>query len=134
MAPGAARWPPEIWAPSKAGPVGLEAASSRRRSPSTISAFVPTSTTSVIRSAWCGSSARITPAVSAPDVAGDARQDVDPRARVRAQAELRGGRLDRPVGGQRERRAAERRRVDAEQEVVHDRVADDRELEDRRPA
>ena len=66
MAPGAARWPPEIWAPSKAGPVGLEAARSRRRSPRTISAFVPTSTTSVIRSAWCGSSARITPAVSAP--------------------------------------------------------------------
>ena len=24
MAPGAARWPPLIWAPSKAGPVGLE--------------------------------------------------------------------------------------------------------------
>ncbi len=22
MAPGAARWPPDIWAPSKAGPVG----------------------------------------------------------------------------------------------------------------
>ena len=56
----------QIWAPSKAGPVGLEAASSRRLSPRTISAFVPTSTTSVIRSAWCGSSARITPAVSAP--------------------------------------------------------------------
>ena len=66
MAPGAARWPPEIWAPSKAGPVGLEAARSRRLSPRTISAFVPTSTTSVIRSAWCGCSARITPAVSAP--------------------------------------------------------------------
>ncbi len=65
-----ARAPPagrrEIWAPSKAGPVGLEAASSRRLSPRTISAFVPTSTTSVIRSAWCGCSARITPAVSAP--------------------------------------------------------------------
>ena len=66
IAPGAARWPPLIWAPSKAGPVGLDAASSRRLSPSTISAFVPTSTTSVIRSASCGSSARMTPAVSAP--------------------------------------------------------------------
>ena len=66
MAPGAARWPPLIWAPSKAGPVGLDAASSRRLSPRTISAFVPTSTTRVIRSASCGSSARMTPAVSAP--------------------------------------------------------------------
>ncbi len=66
MAPGAARWPPLIWAPSKAGPVGLDAASSRRLSPRTISAFVPTSTSSVIRSASCGSSARMTPAVSAP--------------------------------------------------------------------
>ena len=27
IAPGAARWPPLIWAPSKAGPVGDEAAS-----------------------------------------------------------------------------------------------------------
>ena len=67
------------------------------------------------------------------DVPGDARQDVDPRARVRAQAQLGGGRPDRPVRRQRERRAAERRRVDAEQEVVHDRVADDRQLEDLGP-
>ena len=66
MAPGAARCPELIWAPSNAGPVGLLAASSRSRLPSTISAFVPTSTTSVIASASCGSSARITPAVSAP--------------------------------------------------------------------
>jgi len=36
---------------TKAGPVGLEAARSRRLSPRTISALVPTSTTSVIRSA-----------------------------------------------------------------------------------
>ena len=66
MAPGAARCPLLIWAPSKAGPVGLEAASRRSRLPSTISAFVPTSTISLIGSARCGSSARMTPAVSAP--------------------------------------------------------------------
>ena len=47
MAPGAARWPQEICAPSKAGPVGEEQASSRSRLPSTISALVPTSTTSM---------------------------------------------------------------------------------------
>ena len=66
IAPGAARCPPLIWAPSNAGPVGLDAARRRRRSPSTISAFVPTSTTRVTTSARCGVSARITPAVSAP--------------------------------------------------------------------
>ena len=64
------------------------------------------------------------------DVAGDAGQHVDASARMGAQAERGRRRPHRPVGGQRERRAAEWRRVDAEQEVVHDRVADDRELED----
>ena len=67
MAPGAARWPPLIWAPSKAGPVGLDAASRRSALPRTISAFVPTSTTRRTSplARW-GSSARMTPAVSAP--------------------------------------------------------------------
>ncbi len=64
------------------------------------------------------------------DVAGDAGQDVDAGAGMGAQPELRRGRADRPVRGERERRATERRRVDAEEEVVHDRVADQRELED----
>ena len=50
IAPGAARWPQEICAPSKAGPVGLDAASRRWRLPSTISALVPTSTIRVISS------------------------------------------------------------------------------------
>ena len=66
MAPGAARWPQEICAPSKAGPVGEEQASRRSRLPSTISALVPTSTTRVILSVLCGDSERMTPAVSAP--------------------------------------------------------------------
>ena len=66
MAPGAARCPPEICAPSKAGPVGEEQASSRSLLPSTISALVPTSTISMISSDSCGLSERITPAVSAP--------------------------------------------------------------------
>ena len=47
IAPGAARWPQEICAPSNAGPVGDEQASSRSRLPNTISALVPTSTISV---------------------------------------------------------------------------------------
>ena len=66
IAPGAARWPQLICAPSNAGPVGLDAASIRSRLPSTISAFVPTSTIRFTISCWYGASDRITPAVSAP--------------------------------------------------------------------
>jgi hypothetical protein len=50
MAPGAARWPDEISAPSKAGPVGEDAATTRSRLPRMISALVPTSTSSIILS------------------------------------------------------------------------------------
>ena len=66
MAPGAARWPPLIWAPSKAGPVGLEAVSSLSRLPSTISALVPTSMIRLISSESHGVSASRTAEVSAP--------------------------------------------------------------------
>ena len=66
MAPGAARWPEEICAPSKAGPVGDEQASSRFFEPSTISALVPTSTMSMVVRGICGDSDSTTPAVSAP--------------------------------------------------------------------
>src|SRR5882762_2489624 len=55
-----------ICAPSKAGPVGLEQASSRSRLPRTISALVPTSTSSVSFSERSGRSARIMAAASAP--------------------------------------------------------------------
>jgi hypothetical protein len=60
-APGAARCPQEICAPSKAGPVGLDAARRRSRFPSTISAFVPTSTTRLTSSCRCGASERALP-------------------------------------------------------------------------
>ena len=66
IAPGAARWPEEICAPSKAGPVGDDAASKRSLFPTTISALVPTSTTSVFASDFWGASANTTPAASAP--------------------------------------------------------------------
>ena len=81
IAPGAARWPPRIWAPSKAGPVGLEAASSRSRLPRTISAFVPTSTTSVDPLGLVRRLGEDHAGGVGADVAGDARQDVDPGAR-----------------------------------------------------
>ena len=66
MAPGAARRPQLVWAPSKAGPVGLEAASSLPRSLSTISALVPTSTTSLLSAERWGPAARTAAAASAP--------------------------------------------------------------------
>ncbi len=134
IAPGAARWPPLIWAPSKAGPgrarrgeqpvavaehdLGVRADVDERASTS---------------SARCGVLGEDHAGGVGADVAGDARQDVDARARVGPAApSSAAGRPDGPVGGERERRRAERHRVDAEQEVMHDRVADDRQLEDRR--
>ena len=130
IAPGAARCPQEICAPSNAGPVGLEAASRRSRLPSTISAFVP----DVDEEAHLVGEVRRLGEDDAggvrADVAGDARQDVRARAGVHGEAELARGQPDGLVDGERERRAAERRRIDPEQEVVHDRVADERDLED----
>ena len=66
IAPAVARCPALIWAPSNAGPVGLDAANCCRESPSTISAFVPMSTSNCMPSPRCGPSARIAAAVSAP--------------------------------------------------------------------
>ena len=43
IAPGAALWPDDIWAPSKAGPVGEEQANNLFLFPKISSAFVPTS-------------------------------------------------------------------------------------------
>ncbi len=64
------------------------------------------------------------------DVARDAGQHVRTRARVDGEPELPRGQAHRLVDGERERGAAELGRVEAEQQVVHDRVADERDLED----
>ena len=66
MAPGAARWPELICAPSNAGPVGEEQAKTREVFPSRISAFVPTSTIKTKSSDFPGSSDNATAAASAP--------------------------------------------------------------------
>ncbi len=133
MAPGAARCPPEIWAPSKAGPVGTRC----REQPVLVAEDDLGVRADVHDERHPLGLVRLLgedhPGRVRPDMAGDARQQVDPRAGMGAQPELRGGGLHRAVGRQRERRAAERRRVDAEDEVMHDRVADDRQLEDLRP-
>src|SRR6185437_13320159 len=63
------------------------------------------------------------------DMAGYAGQRVRPRTAVQVQADLRGPKLQGFVGREREGRASELHRVDAEQQVMHDRVADQRDLE-----
>ncbi len=89
IAPGAARWPAEIWAPSNAGPGRARRGEQPVREPSTISAFVPTSTMSVH---LVGEIRRLgedhARGVGA-DVPGDARQHVDAGALVRRELQLR---------------------------------------------
>ena len=63
-------------------------------------------------------------------VAGDARQHVDARVAVNGEIDLGRPQRQRGVGRERERRAAQLDRADAEQQVVHDRIADERRLED----
>ena len=64
------------------------------------------------------------------DVAGDAGQGVDARAGIEVQADLARLEAQGFIGSEREGRAAELHRIDAEQQVVHDRVADHRHLEE----
>ena len=64
------------------------------------------------------------------DVSGDARQQVHARPGVDVQVDVGRPAVDGPVRGQRERRAAQLGRVDAQEQVMHDRVADDRQRQD----
>ena len=68
IAPGAARCPQVICAPSKAGPVGDEQARSFSLFPKIISAFVPTSTIREISLFLCGFSAKVTQILFSYDV------------------------------------------------------------------
>ena len=63
-------------------------------------------------------------------MARDARQDVDARAGVRRQAELARTHADGRVGRERERGGPERHRIDAQREVMHDRIAHQHQLMD----
>ena len=66
IAPSAARMPYSIWAPSKAGPVGVEVQTRPLRLPAINSALVPMSMISRFSSCRCGSSAIATAMASAP--------------------------------------------------------------------
>ena len=64
------------------------------------------------------------------DVTRDAGQHVDARVAVQFEVDDIRPQRERMIGGQRERRAAEFHRIDAEQQVMHDGIADQRRLED----
>ena len=130
IAPGAARWPQLICAPSKAGPgragAGDEALAVAKHDFG-VGADVDEQRHLVpeIRPLRQHHAGRIR-----ADVAGDARQHVDARVAVQLQVDDVARSVERMIGRERERRAAELHRIDAEQQVVHDRIADQRRLED----
>ena len=62
-------------------------------------------------------------------MAGDARQGVEPRAGRHLDADLVRPELQRAGHGQRERRLAEFGRIDAKEQMVHDRIADEHAVE-----
>ena len=100
-----------------------------RRLPSTISALVPTSTSSVISSFTIGRLGEDHARRVGADMAGDAGQGEDARAGRDVEAEVAGRASIGAVDGEREGRAAELDRIEAEEEVMHDRVADRGHLE-----
>ena len=131
IAPGAARWPQLICAPSNAGPgrargreqpVAVARARSRRSCRRRRAGS---------RSSWsCGASDRIMPAVSAPTWPAMHGSTYTRAPGFACEVELRGAAARRPRRW-RARTARRRARVGSRprNEVVHDRVADEREVE-----
>ena len=129
IAPGAARWPEEISAPSKAGPVGEEAATTRcsvAQYDFGIGADIDQKHHPVLAIRPFGK--RGTGCVGA-DMAGDAGQHIEAGAAVDVDIDLMRPILQSPGNGERKRRLAKLRRVDAEEQMVHDRVADEDHVE-----
>ncbi len=130
IAPGAARWPQEICAPSKAGPVGEDAAMqplSIAEHDLRVGADVDD------QPEFIGEIGRLRQHDAGrvgADMAGDAGQGVDHGAGGDGEAEVARFRFARAVDGERKGRAAELGRVEAEHEMMHDRIADKRDLDD----
>ncbi len=128
MAPAVARWPQLIWAPSNAGPVGLDAANTPGAVAEHDLGVRPDVDEQLHRLAAVRTLGEDRRGGVGADVAGDARPGVGEGV-GQVEVEVGGAAGDGLVGGQHERRLAERRRVDAEHDVVHDRVADEHDLE-----
>ncbi len=130
IAPGAARWPQLICAPSNAGPVGLEQATQ----PLAVAEHDFGVRADIDQQRHLVGKVRTLGEHHArgigADVAGDARQHVDARVAVQLEVDDIRPQRERVIDGERERRAAEFHRIDAEQQVMHDRIADQRRLED----
>ena len=89
MAPGAARWPQLIWAPSNAGPVGLEQASRRcaiAQHDLRVGADVDEQSQLV---AQVGTLREYHAGGIRANMSGDTRQNVDARVRMQIQSDLR---------------------------------------------
>ena len=130
IAPGAARWPQLICAPSNAGPVGLEQATQAvavAEHDLGVGAHIDQQGhfRGEIRPLGEHHARRV-----GADVAGDAGQHVDARVAMQLQVDDVRAQGERVVDRERERRAAEFDRIDAEQQVMHDRIADQRRFED----
>ncbi len=63
------------------------------------------------------------------DMAGDAGEQMHAGGRMQPQTDVGGAPVDRPADRQRERRPAQVGRVDAEGQVMHDRIADDHDVQ-----
>ncbi len=65
-----------------------------------------------------------------PDMARDAGKHVDGRARINLQVQVTRPRMQCAIGRERERRAAELHGTDAEEQVMHDWIAGNRDIQD----
>ena len=102
MAPGAARWPEEICAPSKAGPVGEEQARTRVAvAEQDLGVGADVDHEHQLLGAVGGLGEGDGGGVGA-DVAGDAGQDVDAGVLVQAELDLLGPEVEGVGGGERE--------------------------------
>ena len=130
IAPGAARWPQEICAPSKAGPVGRRAGEQPlaiAKHDLGVGADVDQKGQFVLEVRTLGEH---DPCGISADMAGDAGQRVDKRAGRDVETKLARARFVSRVECKRERRPAEFGRVEAKHEMMHDRVADQRHFQD----
>lgn len=132
IAPGAARWPADICAPRR--PAGRRGAGEQPRPAAEQDLGVGADVDDEHqRLGLVGRGGERHRRGVGPDMAGDAGQHIGPRRRrQRLEPEVGGGQMQGPADGEREGGMAKLDRVDADQQMVHHRVADQRHLDQRR--